>query len=261
MVEILDLTETAALVGASRRARVAISEGKLIVVPTDTVYGVAADAFAPDAVAALLSAKGRGRQSPPPVLVADMNMAWALADGVPEVIKKLAERFWPGPLTIVLKAMPSLDWDLGETAGTVALRIPDHEITLEVIRETGPLAVSSANITGQPAALTGQEAVQMLGDSVAVVLDAGASPGGSASTIIDATQVTDEGGVLQILRSGPITSEQLAEACPGVTIALAPKRVKPEELAADIATVDSATAAGTDTVADIENEVKEEDSK
>ncbi|HUH53504.1 MAG TPA: L-threonylcarbamoyladenylate synthase [Microbacteriaceae bacterium] len=224
MVEIFDITDSAALLSGSRKARLAISQGSLIVLPTDTVYGVAADAFKADAVAALLEAKGRGRQSPPPVLVADINAIAALAAYVPESIYRLAEQFWPGPLTIVLAAQPSLDWDLGDTGGTVALRIPDHEVTLEILRETGPLAVSSANITGEPAARNAAEAQEMLGEAVEVIIDAGESAGGIASTIIDATKVTDDGGVLRILRQGPITIEDLAEVCPELTIALTPKK-------------------------------------
>lgn len=226
MVEIFDTTDAGALLSASRKARQAISQGSLIVVPTDTVYGVAADAFTPEAVEALLAAKGRGRQTPPPVLVADMSAIGALADGVPDAVKRLGGAFWPGPLTIVMRAQPSLDWDLGDTGGTVALRIPDHQITLEILRETGPLAVSSANLTGQPAATTAAEAEEMLGESVAVILDAGKSPGGTASTIIDATGVTEDGGVLRILRAGPITIEALAEVCPELVIALAPTKPK-----------------------------------
>src|SRR5690625_804211 len=126
MAIVFDCADPAQLLTGSRQARQAISRGELVVIPTDTVYGVAADAFDPKAVEKLLEAKGRGRQSPPPVLVADLMAVGALAESVPPEVKHLADAFWPGPLTIILPAQPSLSWDLGDTQGTVALRIPDH---------------------------------------------------------------------------------------------------------------------------------------
>ena len=123
----------------------------------------------------LLDAKGRGRQSPPPVLVAGLATLRALVAEVPEPVERLVEAFWPGGLTIVLPSQPSLTWDLGETHGTVAVRMPAHRIALELLEETGPLAVSSANLTGKSAAIAADDAQDMLGDSVAVYLDAGPS--------------------------------------------------------------------------------------
>ncbi|CAG7616202.1 Putative threonylcarbamoyl-AMP synthase [Leucobacter soli] len=187
--------------------------------PTDTVYGVAADAFSSDAVQRLLEAKGRGRQSPPPVLIPNTAMLAALAAEVPEPVSVLAEACWPGALTIVVTANPSLSWDLGETGGTVALRIPDHPLAIEILNETGPLAVSSANTTGDPAARNIEQAREMLGDSIAVYLDAGDVVGdGSASTIVDATELTAEGGSLRVLREGGVSRERIAELLPRVTI-------------------------------------------
>ena len=130
----------------------AIQRGRLIVLPTDTVYGIGADAFNATAVAALLSAKGRGRQMPPPVLVSAKTTLEALTSGIPDWARALADEFWPGPLTLVLHQQTSLQWDLGETRGTVAVRMPDHEVALELLSRTGPMAVSSANRTGLPAA-------------------------------------------------------------------------------------------------------------
>lgn len=180
--------------------------------PTDTVYGLAADAFSPDAVQRLLDAKGRGRQSPPPVLIPNTDTLAALAAEVVEPVRMLAEAFWPGQLTIVLKAQSALDWDLGETGGTVALRMPNHELALELLQETGPLAVSSANKSGDPAARNIPDAERMLGDAVAVYLDAGEIAGsGAASTIVDATLLTNEGGKLRVLREGAVSREALAE--------------------------------------------------
>ena len=120
--------------------------------PTDTVYGLAADAFDKDAVQELLDAKGRGRDMPPPVLVSAATTLDALAVRVPSWARALVEEFWPGALTLVCHAHASLQWDLGDTRGTVAVRMPDHPVALEILERTGPLAVSSANLTGQPAA-------------------------------------------------------------------------------------------------------------
>lgn len=182
----------------------AVRRGRLVVIPTDTVYGVGADAFDPDAVARLLAAKGRGREMPPPVLVGTAGTLDALATRVPDYVAPLVQRFWPGALTIVCHQQPSLQWDLGDTRGTVAVRMPDHELARELLDRTGPLAVSSANLTGRPAALDADEAMEMLGESVAVVIDGGASPGGVASTILDAT-----GERPRLLRAGAIAVAEL----------------------------------------------------
>ncbi|KQY43130.1 L-threonylcarbamoyladenylate synthase [Cellulomonas sp. Root137] len=186
-----------------------LSRGGLVVLPTDTVYGIAADAFTPPAVQALLDAKGRGRQMPPPVLIPDVRTLDGLATDVPVGARALAEVFWPGGLTLIVRAQPSLAWDLGETRGTVALRVPDHETALALLRRTGPLAVSSANTTGSPAAVTAQAAYDQLGDSVAVYLDAGDAPGQVASSIVDAT-----GATLRLVRVGALSLEQLNEVTP-----------------------------------------------
>lgn len=219
MAEVYDCSDSTQLLAAARAARQALGRGGLVVLPTDTVYGIAADAFTPEAVDALLMAKGRGRQSPPPVLIPDTATLGALAAHVTAPVRAMAEAFWPGPLTIVLDANPSLSWDLGDTGGTVALRIPNHPLTLELLRETGPLAVSSANKTGEPAANRVSEAQDMLGDEVDIYLDAGLADGdGVASTIVDATGITAEGGTLRILREGGITKAALAELMPTVTV-------------------------------------------
>lgn len=186
-----------------------VSRGGLVVLPTDTVYGIGADAFSPPAVAALLSAKGRGRQMPPPVLVPDARTVDGLCADVPDVVRDLVEAFWPGGLTIICRAQPSLAWDLGETRGTVAVRMPDHPAALALLRRTGPMAVSSANRSGRPAALTARQARDDLGDAVAVYLDAGAAPGGVPSTILDATS-----GELRAVRPGAIGLEQIRAVAP-----------------------------------------------
>ncbi len=182
----------------------AVQSGDLVVIPTDTVYGIAADAFDPAAVAELLDAKGRGRDMPPPVLVSAATTIDALATSLPGYARALIEVFWPGPLTIVCRQQSSLQWDLGDTRGTVAVRMPDHEIALAVLERTGPLAVSSANLTGRPAALDADAAEDMLGDDVAVIVDAGPVTGGEASTIVDVTG--DQG---RVLRRGALGLEAL----------------------------------------------------
>lgn len=169
------------------QAQDALSRGEVVVLPTDTVYGIGADAFSPQAVAVLLAAKGRSRAMPPPVLIGRAEVMDALAVDVPEAARALAEAFWPGAMTLILEAQPSLHWDLGETHGTVALRMPADELALDLLNATGPLAVSSANRTGMDAATSVEEARQMLAESVSVYLDAGARSSSAASTIIDAT--------------------------------------------------------------------------
>ncbi|MFN8191105.1 MAG: L-threonylcarbamoyladenylate synthase [Nocardioidaceae bacterium] len=184
----------------------AISKGQLVVLPTDTVYGVAADAFDPDAVARLLEAKGRGRNMPPPVLIGDAGTVDALVTSLPDYARTLIEHCWPGPLTLIGREQPSLRWDLGDTRGTVAVRMPDHEVALEILRRTGPLAVSSANSTGRPAATSAAAAEEMLGESVEVIVDAGDSPGETPSTILDVTMDRP-----RILREGVLTVAALDE--------------------------------------------------
>ena len=185
-------------------AAMAIRQGRLIVLPTDTVYGIAADAFSPDAVQSLLAAKGRGREMPPPVLVSAATTLDALAIGIPSYARALVDEFWPGALTIVCRQQSSLQWDLGETRGTVAVRMPDDEVALAVLERTGPLAVSSANLSGRPAARDADEAEAMVGESVEVIVDAGTTLGAEASTIVDCT-----GSEGRILRRGAISFDEL----------------------------------------------------
>lgn len=223
MTSLYDCSVDTELLAGMRLARSAIGRGELVVLPTDTVYGVAADAFDPAAVQRLLDAKGRGRQSPPPVLVKGRETLAALTDHVPEVVRPLLDEFWPGPLTVILPAQRSLSWDLGETRGTVALRMPSDRLALELLEETGPLAVSSANLTGRPAATTAAEARDMLGDSVSVYLEAGPVGGtyerrpgaNTGSTIVDATAGRD--GVLRIVRHGVLPVDEIVRVVgPGV---------------------------------------------
>lgn len=208
MAATYDCSAPTELLTGMRLARAALGKGELVVLPTDTVYGIAADAFNPRAVQRLLDAKGRTRQSPPPVLIPGLPALDALATDIPESVRALVAEFWPGGLTVILRATPSLVWDLGETGGTVALRMPDDPIALELLAETGPLAVSSANLTGQPAAATAARALEMLGDSVSVYLDGGERTDAVASTIIDATA---DDGRLSIVRLGAVPAERIRD--------------------------------------------------
>ena len=217
MATIYDCSDSAELLTGMRLARQAFGMGELIVIPTDTVYGIACDAFNPAAVRRLLDAKGRGPDAPPPVLIPGIPTLDALAESIPEEVRRLVKAFWPGALTVIVPARESLTWDLGETHGTVALRMPDNEIALELLSETGPLAVSSANLTGQPAAMTAQEAHAALGESVSIYLDGGTvglevAPGNDAgSTIVDATGLLI-GKELRIVRHGAIPDEEILAA-------------------------------------------------
>ena len=201
-----------ALAAASAAAREAVERGECIVLPTDTVYGIGADAFDPDAVQRLLDAKMRGRDMPPPVLIAEPSLIRALATDVPDEAKDLVERHWPGPLTIICKRQPSLRMDLGDSEGTVALRVPNHELARDILRGTGPMAVSSANLSGQPAALSCDEAVAQLEDRIAVYLDGGpvGVGKGAPSTIVDFTREATG----QVLRHGALSVAELREICP-----------------------------------------------
>ena len=202
-----DVTEDSA-VGVVQ-AVAALQRGELVVLPTDTVYGVAADAFSPTAVERLLAAKGRGRDMPVPVLVGDVRGLHGLAADVTEQMQAVVDAHWPGPLTIIVPAAPSLAWDLGETRGTVAVRMPQHPIALDVLSSTGPLAVSSANRTGHPAPATADEAERQLGAAVAVYLEAGSSGDPVASTIVD---LTGERPVVR--RAGALAVEALRDVLP-----------------------------------------------
>jgi tRNA threonylcarbamoyl adenosine modification protein (Sua5/YciO/YrdC/YwlC family) len=188
-----------------------VASGQLVVLPTDTVYGVGADAFDPTAVADLLAAKGRGRDMPVPVLVGSWTTIEGLVSSVSRRTWDLVEAFWPGGLTLVVEQAPSLAWDLGDARGTVAVRMPLHPVAIELLEITGPMAVSSANRSGRPAALTAAEAQDQLGDQIAVYLDGGPAKTGVASTIVD---VTAE--VPRILRAGAIDVDTLRTVVPDI---------------------------------------------
>ncbi len=187
-------------------AATAVLKGDLVVLPTDTVYGIGADAFRPAAVTSLLAAKGRGRQMPPPVLVGSVRAATALVEELGPYGQELIDEFWPGGLTVVCRANRSLKWDLGETRGTVAVRMPANEIALALLQQTGPMAVSSANLSGSPPATTAAAAMDQLGDSVSVYLDGGPCEADVPSTIVDLT-----GDMPRLLRVGVLPIGKLRE--------------------------------------------------
>ena len=191
-------------------ATTAIRAGELVVLPTDTVYGQGADAFDPAAVRRLLEAKGRGRQMPPPVLVGSAATLDALAATVPSWARDLVEHYWPGPLTIVVREQSSLQWDLGDTRGTVAVRMPHDPVALELLGRTGPMAVSSANLTGRPAATDADQAAEMLADKVAVILDGGPTVDDRPSTIVDCTSSRP-----RVLRVGAVSVAELRTVLAG----------------------------------------------
>lgn len=194
-------------------AREAIKAGECIVLPTDTVYGIGADPFDPAAVQRLLDAKRRGRDMPPPVLIAESAMLGALAADLDARVEALGQAYWPGALTLILRAQHSLTMDLGDRDDTIAVRVPDHDFTRALLRRTGPLAVSSANVSGALAAQSIDEAIEQLGDTVAVYLDAGPASGPVPSTIIDLTD-PDAG---RILRRGRLDADELARLVPSLS--------------------------------------------
>lgn len=195
-------------------AREAVAAGQLVVLPTDTVYGVGADAFTPAAVQALLNAKGRGRDMPVPVLIGSQRTLDGIAARITDQARDLVEAFWPGGLTIVCHQQPSLMWDLGDARKTVAVRMPLHPVALDLLKVTGPLAVSSANRSGRPPADSATDALDQLGESVAVYLDAGPTADTIPSTIVDIT--TDR---VRVLRVGSVSVEEIREVVAGVELA------------------------------------------
>lgn len=206
MSTVYDCTDPQTRSAGMRAAVAAARSSRLVVLPTDTLYGLGCDAFDSEAVADLLAAKGRGRSMPVPVLVGSWNTIDGLVLSVPLAARELTRAFWPGGLSIVVTQAPSLAWDLGDTDGTVMLRMPLHPVAIELLREVGPMAVSSANVSGQPPATTVGQARDQLGDAVEVYLDGGPCAAATASTIVDVT-----GEVPVILREGAISAERIGE--------------------------------------------------
>jgi L-threonylcarbamoyladenylate synthase len=184
----------------------AVRAGRLVVVPTDTSYGIGADAFDQDAVRELLAAKRRGPETPVPVLVGSWSTIDGLVPVVPSAARDLIEAFWPGGLSLVLPHAPSLSWDLGRTRGTVVLRMPLHPVALELLRECGPMAITGANAAGGSVPHTTADAYSQLGDLVEVYLDGGPLAADAGSTIVDLT-----GPEPTVRREGAVSAAQIAE--------------------------------------------------
>ena len=224
MSRVFDCHDPDARAEALTTASAVIGRGGLVVLPTDTVYGVGADAFSATAVQALLDAKGRDRQMPPPVLISGTPVLQALTVELTEDVETLTTAFWPGALTVIVWAQPSLDWDLGETGGTVAVRVPDHPLARDLLRATGPMAISSANLSGRPPAVTASQARDMLLDRVEVYLEEGELPGGVPSSIVDATTDTPV-----LVRAGGIPLGELRRVLPHLEDGTRPRaRPRPE---------------------------------
>ena len=184
----------------------ALDDGQVVVIPTDTVYGLAVDPFRPSAADRLFALKRRPRTVDLPLLVASADQVATVATGVPQVAELLMARFWPGPLTLVVPRRPDLEADLGDDEATVGVRCPDHPVPLTLCRRHGPLATTSANLHGEPTMTTAAEVGSALGDSVAVVLDGGPCEG-EPSTVVDCT-----GEEPKCLREGRIPWAEVAAA-------------------------------------------------
>ncbi len=195
---------------ALQRAAEVLRDGKIVVLPTDTVYGVAADAFNVTGTRRIFGAKRRSRRFPLPVLVRTPKQLLGLCSSVPAAADHLMAAYWPGPLTIIVQADPGLQWDLGDNRGSVAVRMPLDDLTLDLIRQVGPIATTSANLSGQPAATTAADAHLQLGDLVELYLDDGERGDLTASTIVDVTREEPE-----VLREGPLPSADVLAVARG----------------------------------------------
>ena len=191
---------------ALQRALAALQAGELVAFPTDTVYGLGASLRYPASILKLYEVKGREAAKAIPILVSSLQELALVAQDPGPVVLRLAERFWPGPLTLVVPRRPDLPVELSPYA-TIGVRMPDHPDALALLHATGPLAVTSANLSGQPSAVAPQEVLAQLDGRIALLLDGGACPGGASSTVVDTT--TPE---LHILRQGPLTLEEIMEA-------------------------------------------------
>lgn len=213
MSEFLDATEAVdedARTAAVERAAELLLAGEVVVLPTDTVYGIAANAFDPTAVATLLAVKGRDDAIPLPIMIRSPKQLAGLAVGVPAAADRLVAAFWPGPLTLVLHAQPRLTWDIGRAEGTVALRMPLDEATLAVIRTVGPIALTAANAVGHEPPRSVADAAEQLGAQVAAYLDVGERPPGPVSTIVDLTR-----SVPKVLREGAVPAALALDVADG----------------------------------------------
>jgi L-threonylcarbamoyladenylate synthase len=194
-------------------AVVSLQDGGLVVLPVESSYGLAADAFSVPGVAALLAVKGDPARRPPAVLVPTVRTLDGLATDVPEATRALAEAFWPGLLTLVCEAQPTLSWDLGDTRGTVSLRMPVHPLALELIERIGPTALTTAAPFGIPAPRECLGALELLGDAVDTYLDAGPAPWTLTSTVVDGRSE-----VPRVVRLGGVSLQELREVVPEIEV-------------------------------------------
>lgn len=188
---------------AISRAASIISGGGVIAFPTDTVYGVGASVFHQAAIERIYKIKERSKEKAIPVLIGDPGELSLISPAINQQARQITDHFWPGALTLILPIRPDLPPNLS-TSATIGVRMPDHEFTQELLRATGPLAATSANLSGEESALTAQDVFQTLGSKIDLILDGGKSPGGEASTVLDLT-----GAVPVILRDGPISMEDI----------------------------------------------------
>ena len=189
-----------------KRALEALGKGGLVAFPTDTVYGVGALAFDRKAVESIYAAKDRPGEKAIPILIGDVEDLKKVCPGLPELALKLAGRFWPGPLTLVVPKHPELP-EAVSASGTVGVRMPDHPVARALLRLAGPMAGTSANISGRPSPTDAKEVFNQLGGRVALIIDGGKTPGGVPSTVVDCV-----GAEPKILRVGPIPEAQIQEA-------------------------------------------------
>src|SRR5487761_804834 len=236
------------------KAVATLRNGELAVIPTDTVYGLAADAFSPAAVAALQAARGGTRTAPPSVLVGSVRAAAALTESLGAFGQDLIDEFWPGPLTLVFRSSPTLMWDLGDTLGTCAVRMPLHPVSLDLLRRTGPMAVSSANRHSLPAATTADEAQTQLGDAISVYLDGGPCADNAPSTILDLT-----GTVPRMLRAGALSVDALRKVVPVIDLPAASSGAEPELSPAARRAAEAIAAANAASAANVANNGKPDD--
>lgn len=201
IVSLLD-DPNAAILGAAG----ALRSGELVVFPTDTVYGLAVDAFNVAGTAKVFEVKRRPRSLPLPVVVSRPRQAWALCAEVPTEASELAAAFWPGALTLILPQTPDLDWDLGDSDGTIALRMPAHDALIQLLEMVGPMAMTSANLSGEQTPRDVADVAARLGEAVGVYVDGGPAISDAGSTIIDLSRRTN-----RLVREGPITIAEVEQ--------------------------------------------------
>ena len=200
--EILSATSSDAIT----RALEILRAGGLVAFPTDTVYGVGALAFDGKAVESIYTAKDRPIAKAIPVLIGDIGDLDKVAISIPSTALKLASRFWPGPLTILVPKKQELPEAVSATS-TIGVRVPDHDTARALLRAAGPMAVTSANLSGRASPTTAEEVLAQLGGRIELIIDGGKTPGGVPSTLVDCT-----GDEIRVLREGPITEEELRSA-------------------------------------------------